>query len=96
MNITLTPQRRDDTLVVSKAGNILTINNIPYDFSVIPDGASLPAGATDCPFITGEIERIAGVLHISLLLPHGSNPSQVVAFPVPIINPIDGLLGLPQ
>lgn len=96
MNITLSPQRRDDTIVASKSGDTLTINGIAYDFSVIPDGATLPASAVDCEYITWNVERINGVLHISLILPHGPNPSQAVAFPAPIINPADGVLELPQ
>ena len=96
MHITLIPQRRDDLLAVSKQGDTLTINGITYDFSVILDGATLPASAVDCEFIVGDIERINGILHISLILPHGPNPTQAVAFPAPIINPADGVLELPQ
>ena len=96
MHITLTPQRSDATLSVSKQGDTLTINGIAYDFSVIPDGATLPASAVDCEYITGNVERINGILHISLILPHGPNPSQAVAFPELLINPADGALELPQ
>ena len=96
MHITLIPQRRDDSLTVSKQGDALTINGVTYDFSVIPDGATLPASAVDCEYITGPVERINGVLQISLVLPHGPNPSQAVAFPEPLINPADGVLELPQ
>ena len=96
MKITLNPQRRDDALTVSKSGDTLTINGIAYDFSVIPDGATLPASAVDCEYISGNVERINGILHISLILPHGPNPSQAVAFPAPITNPPDGVLELPQ
>ena len=96
MHITLSPQRRDDTLAVSKSGETLTINGVAYDLSVIPDGATLPASEVDCEYITGNVERINGVLQISLILPHGPNPSQAVAYPAPIINPPDGVLELPQ
>ena len=96
MKITLIPQRRDDSIIVSKQGDTLTINGIAYDFSVIPDGATLPASAVDCEYITGNVERINGVLQISLIIPHGPNPSQAVAFPVPIINPANGVLEFPQ
>ena len=96
MHITLIPQRRRDALVVNKQGDTLTINGVFFDFSVIPDGASLPASAVDCEYITGNVERINGVLHLSLVLPHGPNPSQEVAFPAPIINPPDGVLELPN
>ena len=48
MHITLNPQRRDDALDVSKSGDTLTINGSAYDFSVIPNGATLPASAVEC------------------------------------------------
>ena len=96
MRITLFPQRRADTLTVSKAGDTLTINGIAYDFNVIPDGATLPASAVDCDYLTGDIERIAGVLHLTLILPTGPNASQAANFPAPIINPANGLLELPK
>jgi hypothetical protein len=96
MKITLSPQRRDDTLTVTKQGNTLTINGTAYDFSVIPDGATLPKEATDCAWLASDVERIDGVLHLTLLLPHGANASQAARFPQPIINPADGVLELPQ
>jgi len=96
MKIKLSPQRRDDTLTVTKQGDILTINGTAYDFSVVPNGATLPMGATDCEWLASDVERIDGVLHLTLLLPHGANASQAARFPQPIINPADGVLELPQ
>lgn len=96
MHITLIPQRRDDTLTVTKQGDLLTINGTAYDFSVVTEGATLPASATDCPFLTGNIERIGGVLRLSLLLPTGQNATPAANFPAPIINPANGLLELPK
>lgn len=96
MHITLSPQRRDDTLTVIKSGDTLTINGIAYDFAPLPDGATLPPEAIGCQWIVGPVERVGGELHISLLLPHGPNPPKHVAFPLPIINPPDGELELPK
>ena len=96
MKITLSPQRRDDTLTIIKQGDTLTINGTAYDFSVIPEGATLPKDATDCEWLTSDVERIDGVLHLTLLLPHGKDASQAARFPQPIINPVDGTLELPQ
>ena len=96
MHITLTPQRSDAPLSISKQGDALTINGVTYDFAPLADGATLPASAINCEFITGPVERINGVLHITLLLPHGPDASEAVRFPAPIINPPDGLLELPQ
>lgn len=96
MKITLSPQRREDTLTVSKQGDMLTINGQSYDFSPMPDGSTLPADAIDCEFIAGDVERIDGVLHITLILPHGPDASEAARFPEPIIDPADGPLELPQ
>lgn len=96
MIIHLSPQRSDEILSASKTGDILTINGTAYDFSVIPDGATLPSSAVDCTFLIGNIERISGVLHLTLMSSHGANPSQAAAFPEPLINPADGVLELPQ
>jgi hypothetical protein len=96
MQIKLSPQRRDDTLSVTKQGDTLTINGAEYDFSVVPDGATLPKEATDCAWLASDVERIDSVLHLTLLLPHGANASEAARFPQPIINPADGALELPQ
>lgn len=96
MRISFSPQRRDDTLVVSRHGDILTINSDAFDFSTLPDGATIAAENSPSPWITGPIERIDDTLHLTLLLPHGPNPSEAVAFPEPIIDPDDGPIDLPH
>ncbi len=95
MKIVLTPQRRDDALEVLKSGEVLTINGEQFDFSVLPDGAAIPAGEVPCDWIVGPIERISGELRLTMILPHGPNPSQAVAFPAPVVDPPDGPLALP-
>jgi hypothetical protein len=95
MNINLTPQRRDDTLKVTKSGDVLTINGEAFDFSGLPDGATIPAGEIPCEWISGAVERVDGLIHLTLIVPHGANPSQSVAFPEPIANPPDGEITLP-
>lgn len=96
MIISFQPQRRDDTLALNKAGDALTINGDIIDLSIIPDGATLPAGAIDNEWIVGPIERIDGVLHLTVLLPHGLNPSRAVAFPEPIVINEDGPVAVPH
>ncbi|WP_211474938.1 hypothetical protein [Collimonas humicola] len=96
MRIRLNPQRRDDSVAIVKQGDKLIINGEVFDFSVIPDGAILLAGAVACEYIVGNVERVEGDLHLTLTLPHGENPPQHVAFPDPILNPPDGPLELPQ
>lgn len=94
MQISFSPQRRDDAIIASKAGDILTINGESFDFSSIPDGATIPD--VPCEFITGPVERISGEIHLTLILPHGRNPSQAVAFPEPITATEDGPIAIPQ
>lgn len=95
MRISFSPQRRDETVTVVKTGDILTINGDAFDFSDLPDGATIPAGAVPCEFIAGPVERIEGELHLMLLLPHGPSPEPWQAFPEPVIDPPDGSLDLP-
>jgi hypothetical protein len=94
MKINLLFQRRDDTLEVIKSGDTLTINGVAYDFSVVPEGALLPRGAVDCPWLASDVERVNGVLHLSLIVPHG--PSKLIVDPEPLVNPADGPLEFPQ
>lgn len=96
MKITLSPQRRDDTLTISKLGDALTINGISYDFTSIPEGATLPKEAVDCKWLVSDVERINSVLTLTLLIPNTANASEAARFPQPLINPGDGLLELPQ
>ena len=96
MKITLNPQRRDDTLTVSKHGDTLTINGEALDFSQLPDGATLPKAAVGNLFIASDVERIDGELHLSLILPYGRGASNAAKFPEPIIDPADGELELPK
>lgn len=95
MKISLSPQRRDDSLDVSKAGDILTINGEVFDFSPLPDGATIPAGEVPCDWIMGPVERVGGQLQLTLILPHGPSPSAAVAFPSQVIDPPDGVIALP-
>jgi len=95
MHVNLSPQRRDDALTVTKSGDVLTINGHAFDFSGLPDGAVIPAGEVPCEWIVGPVERVAGELQLTLILPHGANPSQAVAFPAPIVGPLDGTIAFP-
>lgn len=95
MHITLSPQRRDDTLTATLIGDVLTLNGQAFDFGPLPEGATLPAEAIDSDWIAGPVSRIDGELHLTLRLPHGPNPSRAVAFPEPIHVSEDGPIALP-
>lgn len=95
MHVTLSPVRMDETLAAARAGDVLILNGVEFDFSPLPEGATLPAEAIDSDWIVGPVERIDGELHLTLRLPHGPNPSQAVAFPDPIHATEDGPISLP-
>jgi hypothetical protein len=95
MRISFVPQRRDDTLVVEKAGDMLTINGQPFDFSELPDGATILSGDVPCDWITGPLERVSGALHLTLILPYGPTKPDGIFDVAPIVDPPDGVLILP-
>lgn len=95
MKINLSPQVRADPLEVLKAGDRLTVNGDPFDFTQLPEGAVLPAAAVDCEFIIGDVRREGGELLLTLLLPIAWDAPQSCAFPQPILNPADGRVPLP-
>lgn len=96
MRISFSPVRRDDTLTVSKSGDVLTVNGTVLDFSGLPDGATLPFGSIDCEWIAGDVERVDGEIQVTLILPHGAEPSPSVAFPEPITVTADGPIEVPR
>lgn len=96
MKLIFSPQRRDDVLILSKSGDALTVNGTVYDFSPLPDGATMPREAIDCEWICGNVERVNGELVIPILLPHRSNASEAVRFPEPLTVTSDGQVVLPE
>jgi len=95
MHIKLSPFRLDARLVASRDGDKLTLNGKELDFSPLEEGDTLPADAIESEWITGDVSRIDGELHLTLRLPHGANAPQETRFPEPIINPPDGEISLP-
>lgn len=96
MRINLSPQFSDtDTIKAVRLGDTLTINGEPFDFSPLPDGATLPAGAIDSPHFAGPVERIGGELHLTLRFPHSWDASEALRFPEPIHMTGDGPVPFP-
>ncbi|MFN4131275.1 MAG: hypothetical protein ACK4GC_15875 [Paracoccaceae bacterium] len=95
MQITLSPMRRDDVLTLHRAGDILTINGEAFDFSPLPEGATLPREAVDCDWLASDVTRTGGALHLTLILPHGAEAPPETLFPAPVIDPANGPVELP-
>lgn len=84
MRLTFSPVRMDAPLTASVAGDTITLNDETVDLSDISEGASINAGAFGCDWITGEVTRQDGVLHLTLILPHGGNAPQETLWPEPV------------
>lgn len=95
MIIKLSPVRSDLGLVVARSADILEVNGVEFDFTRLPDGATLPSEAVDCEFVIAPVERISGGLVLTLMLPHGADASEQSRFPVDIVSPADGRVPLP-
>ena len=95
MRLTFSPIRSDTTVNITKTGETLTINGVPYDFSNLPNGATLPREAIGCEFIISDVNRVNGEIELTILLPHGVNASHEARFPEPIIKNNDGQVVLP-
>ncbi|MFN4158602.1 MAG: hypothetical protein ACK4GO_09390 [Gemmobacter sp.] len=95
MHLTLTPVRGDAPLSLHRHGDVLTINGEAFDFSPLPEGATLPRDAVNCAWIADDVTRIGGVLHLTLLLPHGACAPDDTRFPKPLLLTGDGPVALP-
>lgn len=95
MLIKLSPQRSDSQLTLERQNDTLIINGERFDFTELPDGATLPKAAIDSDVIISDVERINGVLHLTVLLPHGHNAPESTRFPAPITVTADGAIELP-
>jgi len=95
MQITLSPIRRDDRLTLHRAGDTLTFNGEEFDFAPIPEGATLPRDAVECEWLASDITRSGGVLHLTLILPHGANAPEETRFPKALVLTTDGPVELP-
>ncbi|WP_323781920.1 hypothetical protein [Leisingera sp.] len=95
MQINWTPVRRDEALTVTKAGDALTINAEVFDFSPLPEGATLPRAAVACEWLASDVERSGGEISLTLLLPHGADAPEETRFPELVIMAGDGPVPVP-
>lgn len=95
MQITLSPARRETPLTLSRTGDALSLNGEVFDFTPLPEGATLPPEATGSDWFAGPVERVGGTLRLTLVLPHGANAPQETLFPVPLTLTGNGPVTLP-
>ena len=98
MHLTFSPRGLPERLKLSRYGDTLCVNDRVFDFTDLPDGAILPRGAISGPgseWFAGPVQRIGGVLHLRLVLPHSDTAPEETRFPKPITVTHDGDVELP-
>lgn len=74
MKIKLSPYAPIDpseALTIVRRGDVLTIDGERFDFSALPEGATLPAEAVKCDVLASDVTRINGQLVLTLMFPCG-------------------------
>jgi hypothetical protein len=95
MHITFAPVRRDDILTLERRGDALIVNGEVFDFAALAEGGELPLDAIDSDWFAGPVLRRQGILHVTLVLPHGVVAPDATLFPVPVFQVSDGAVALP-
>lgn len=99
LHIHLSNQCRDDAVpkIERVSGDRLRINGDLFNFNPLSDGDSVMAADIPCEWIEAGslVRKIDGVVHITLILPHGPTPEPFQAFPAPIFDPPEGPVDLP-
>ena len=81
MKIKLSPARMDEQLVATVSGDIITVNGARISFGPLLNGETLPNEAINNKWIAGDVHRIDGEIHLTLVLPHGAAAPQETRFP---------------
>lgn len=95
MLIELSPQERADRPTLHRAGDVLTVNGVAYDFGPLPEGGRLPREAVDCPWLASDVTREGGTIRLTLILPYRAGAPEEVRFPAPLVLTTDGPITLP-
>lgn len=98
MKIKLSPVRMDEQLTARAIGDSIVLNGVALDFSPLQEGDTIPLSAINNKWIAGDVARKDGVIHASLLLPHGANAPHETRFPAAFYEPMtvtDGPVPLP-
>ena len=90
LKINLSPVRSDESQPeVSYAAPLLTVDNVDYDLSELPDGATAQHP------VLGTVERSGDDYELTLKITHGSNAPEATRFPEPLTVTVNGLVELP-
>lgn len=86
----------DERLVLSRVGDVLTVNGVEFDFTPLPEGGELPADAIESEWFEGPVLRRSGRLELTLRFPLPVDASAAARFPEPLLVEAEGPVELPQ
>lgn len=95
MKITFMPQRSDESLELSVAGDVLTINGEPVDFGPLAEGFELPFHAAGNSFVTGAVRRVSGEVEVMVRLPYSRTPGFDIS-QYPVVRQSTGKIEVPK
>ena len=88
--------RMESELSASVDGDVLVLNGVSFDFSVLQDGDLLPKEAISSRWIgPGGVERIGGEVSVHLIVPYGRNAPEETYDPPATLEVSDGPVPLP-
>lgn len=90
IKINLSPIRTKTETKINWAAPILTVNNEPFDLSLLEDGAT----ATGHP-VLGDVTRNGDHYECMVLLGHGKNAPEATRFPESLVITQNGVIELP-
>lgn len=74
----------------------LFVDGIEFAFGPLLEGATLPREAVGANgWLLSDVTRVSGVIHMTILLPHGPNAPDLTRFPEPMTVSTDGPVTLP-
>lgn len=94
MILNLSPQVREDTLELSVASDVVTINGEAFDFGPLNEGDILPGEAVSSEFVVGDVTRTGGAIVMTIILPTSQASTAAANFPTPITQS-NGTVELP-
>ena len=94
MIFNLSPQVREDTLELSVAMDVVTINGEELDFGPMNEGDTIPAEATGNEWLVGDVTRTGGKIVLDIILPISHDSSEAARFPQSI-DQSNGTVELP-
>ncbi|HCP54608.1 MAG: hypothetical protein CMK72_00955 [Pseudomonadaceae bacterium] len=80
---------------IYRVGDTLTIDGETFDFSLLPEGATLPLEAIFSEYFSGPVSREGNELYIALRLPIGPDASDRQRYPAIMHVTQDGPVEIP-